>query len=60
MKIFLASDIHTEFAHQRFDPSTKYSCLRFDHPNTADVVSNPRGYPRSPAPGFDEERLIEV
>ncbi|WP_341326833.1 metallophosphoesterase [Methylotuvimicrobium sp. KM2] len=38
MKIFLISDIHTEFAHRRFDLSVDYRCLRFDYPDAADVV----------------------
>lgn len=39
MQIFLASDIHTEVAHQRFDPKFDYECLQFDYPDRkADAI----------------------
>lgn len=38
MKIFLASDIHTEAASRRFDPTFDYESLRFDYPDDADVI----------------------
>ncbi|MCL7421772.1 MAG: metallophosphoesterase [Methylobacter sp.] len=38
MKIFVASDIHTEVASRRFDPTFDYESLRFDYPDDADVI----------------------
>jgi Icc-related predicted phosphoesterase len=38
MKIFVASDIHTEVASRRFDPTFDYESLRFDYPSDADVI----------------------
>jgi len=40
MKIFLISDIHTEVAHRRFDPTFDYECLRFDYPRCASISGN--------------------
>ena len=38
MKIFLASDIHTERAQRSFDPLVDYECLQFNYPDDADVI----------------------
>jgi len=38
MKIFLASDIHTELSSELFDPGSYYECLDFDCPEEADVI----------------------
>lgn len=38
MKIFCASDIHTEKAQRSFDPYCNYESLKFDYPTDADVV----------------------
>jgi len=38
MKIFLASDIHTEHSNSSFDPALYYEQLDFDYPDDADVV----------------------
>jgi predicted phosphodiesterase len=40
MQIFLTSDIHTEVAHRKFDPSFDYECLRFDYPRCASTSGN--------------------
>jgi len=38
MKIFLASDIHTEHSNNSFDPVFDYESLRFDYPDEADLI----------------------
>jgi len=38
MKIFLASDIHTEHSNSSFDPALYYEQLDFDYPEDADVI----------------------
>jgi len=38
MKIFLASDIHTEHSNNSFDPALYYEQLDFDYPEDADVI----------------------
>lgn len=38
MKIFLASDIHTEHSNSSFDPTLYYEQLDFDYPEDADVI----------------------
>jgi len=38
MKIFLASDIHTEHATEAVDPNSYSECLDFDYPEAADVI----------------------
>jgi hypothetical protein len=52
MKIFLASDIHTEVAHRNFDPKFDYECLRFDYPTSGNpecpTVSDNPGCPTTP------------
>jgi len=38
MKIFLASDIHTERAQRNFDPFFEYDCLLVNYPQDADII----------------------
>jgi len=38
MKIFLASDIHTERAQRNLDPFFEYDCLRINYPKDADII----------------------
>jgi len=38
MKIFLASDIHTERAQRSFNPFFDYNCLHINYPQDSDVI----------------------
>ncbi|MBF6650421.1 metallophosphoesterase [Methylobacter sp. BlB1] len=38
MKIFVASDLHTELVSRKFDPAFDYDYMRFNYPNDADVI----------------------